>query len=200
MSFLLTDSSLNSWSHICTRYSVLLGYFYPLMAAHFPLSKVRLCHNFPTAHLYSEMQPTLCAPIFLMPAFVRDERAGFHQSQDLGTCSPACAFATPGLSSCSIPPFHQFILLNLIIPTSVNTFSWFLPLDPAIFLGSSLEKNIPEGLTEVVVSICSSFLCFLSPLQWVFIPIPLKLCYIRSATTYVLSNGHLIIRVLLGSS
>lgn len=78
---------------------------------------------------------------FLMPAFVRDEHAGFHQSQDLGTCSPACAFATPGLSSCYIPSFHRFILLNLIIPTSVNTFSWFLPLDPAIFLSSPLEKK-----------------------------------------------------------
>ena len=59
-------------------------------------------------------------------------------------------FATPGPSSRNTPAFHHFILLDLITPTSINMFSWFLPPAPAIFFSSFSEENFPEVLTEVL--------------------------------------------------
>lgn len=93
MYFLLTDSSLNSWPHNLTGYSLLLGYLYTLVDAHFSLSEMRLCHN---CLISSNRQSLRCHTCSMHPfshvLHLRDECVGFHQSQDLDTCSPAHTF------------------------------------------------------------------------------------------------------------
>lgn len=156
---LLTDSNLNSWLVILTGYSALLVYFYILIYAHFPLPKMRTCHD---SHLSSNCQyPSKDAnhPLgthFLMPPMGGDH-ACFHQSWDSGACLRAHNFPTPGLSFSNVPRFHQFIPLNLIIPTSINMFSWFLPPAAEIFLSLPCGEEHFKVVTEVAVSISSPF-------------------------------------------
>lgn len=116
-----------------------------------------------------------------------------------GAGSPARAFAAPGIPSWGTPSFHQFIPVNLIMPTSANTFSWFLPPAPAIFLISVLEKNFAKVLT-VLISIYS-FVSFLSPLQWAFIPFLWNCATLgQHRPTFYQINGHLIVLILLDFS
>lgn len=110
----------------------------------------------------------------------------FCQSQHLVACSLAHALPTVELASWNASSFHQFIPLDLLIPTS--SLDFFLQLLVYFLL---VEKNFSKVLTKVAISVSSPFFSFLSPFQLVFAPhppprpIPPKLWYIKSTTTYI---------------
>ena len=69
-------------------------YLNTLIDAHFPLFQMSPCHDFPVSSNFQSPPQGVEHPRctrFLMPSFVREECASFHQSHHLGTSSPAHA-------------------------------------------------------------------------------------------------------------